>query len=74
MRRVLKPGGTAVVSFHDRPAEGQTFSGSEHRADYDVGNMLALLAGEGMVLEEDIGDVCGQRTLALRSLPVTIRS
>ena len=70
MRRVLKPGGTAVVSFHDRPAEGETFSGSEHRADYAIGHMLTLLADEGLRLDEDIGDVCGQRTLALRPVPI----
>jgi SAM-dependent methyltransferase len=66
MRRVLKPSGTAVLSFHDHPADGQPFSGSEHRADYDTRYMLTLLAEEGFALAEDIGDVCGQHTLALR--------
>ena len=54
----------------DRPAEGQVFSGSEHRADYDVGHLQRLLASEGLALAEDIGDVCGQRTLALRPAPI----
>jgi hypothetical protein len=66
MRRVLNPSGVAVISFHDHPANGQLVSGSEHRADYDAHYMLTLLGEEGFVLLEDIGDVCGQHTLALR--------
>lgn len=66
MHRVLADAGIAVVSFHDRPESGRPFSGSEHRADYDVAHFRELLADAGFDILEDIGDVCGQRTLALR--------
>src|SRR6478609_2562996 len=66
MHRVLKPGGLAMVSFHDRPLAGEPFSGSEHRADYDTSYFAGLLAEAGFEMVEDIGDVCGQHTLVLR--------
>jgi SAM-dependent methyltransferase len=65
MCRVLADDGIAVVSFHDRPAEGQAFSGSEYRADYDARHFVALIAAAGFSVAEDVGDVCGQRTLVL---------
>lgn len=65
MRRVLRPGKLAVVSFHDRPEEGQEFSGSEHRADYEPGHFIKLMSESGLELFEDIGDLCGQRTYVL---------
>jgi SAM-dependent methyltransferase len=64
--RVLHDGGTAVVSFHDRPRHGETFCGDEHRADYDAAHFRALCAQAGLHLAEDVGDVCGQRTFVLR--------
>ena len=65
MHRVLRAGGIAVVSFHDRPDAGEVFSGSEHRADYDAGHFRRLFSDAGFELSEDVGDVCGQRTLVL---------
>jgi len=64
MHRVLKPGGLAMVSFHDRPLAGEPFSGSEHRAGHVV--LRGLVAEAGFEMVEDIGDVCGQHTLVLR--------
>ena len=66
MSRVLKRGGLAVVSFHDRPLANERFSGSEHRADYETDYFNELAVKAGLELVEDIGDVCGQHTLALR--------
>lgn len=66
MRRVLASGGLAVASFHDRPERGREFSGSEHRADYDAAAFQRMFAEAGLELVEDVGDVCGQRTLVLR--------
>jgi len=68
-RRVLRDGGTALASFHDRPAAGEAFSGDEHRADYDAAHFSALCAQAGLDLAEDVGDVCGQRTFVLRKAP-----
>ena len=68
MHRVLRDGGIAVVSFHDRPDPGEVFSGSEHRADYDAGHFRQLFGDAGFELSEDVGDVCGQRTLVLRKV------
>jgi SAM-dependent methyltransferase len=67
MRRVLRDRGIAVVSFHDRPEPGREFSGSEHRADYDADAFARIFADAGFDLVEDVGDVCGQRTLVLRT-------
>ena len=63
--RALRSDGLAVVSFHDRPASGPRFSGTEHRADYDVAYMAELARDAGFALVEDVGDVCGQRTWVL---------
>jgi SAM-dependent methyltransferase len=64
-RRVLRDDGLAVVSFHDRPEAGQRFSGSEHRADYDVAYFGEIARDAGFDVVEDVGDVCGQRTWVL---------
>ena len=64
--RVLRDGGRALVSFHDRPRAGETFSGDEHRADYDAAHFGPLCAQAGLRVAEDVGDVCGQRTFVLR--------
>jgi SAM-dependent methyltransferase len=64
--RVLREGGIAVVSFHDRPRGREAFSGDEHRADYDVAHFGSLCAQAGLALAENVGDVCGQRTFVLR--------
>ena len=67
MNRVLKESGKAIVSIHDHPGEGTAFSGTEHRADYDLRHFLQLMRNEGFDLVEDIGDVCGQRALVFES-------
>ena len=72
MNRALKRGGIAVVSFHDRPLAGERFSGSEHRADYEMRYFEQLVLDSGLELVEDIGDVCGQHTLALRKPASTV--
>ena len=66
MHRVLDEDGIAVVSFHDHPAPGEVFSGTEYRADYDPRYLEQMLIQAGFALGEDVGDVCGQRTLVLR--------
>jgi SAM-dependent methyltransferase len=66
MHRVLGGEGIAVVSFHDRPEARRAFSGSEHRADHDPDAFARIFATAGFALVEDVGDVCGQRTLVLR--------
>ena len=68
MHRVLKGGGLAMVSFHDRPRAGERFSGTEHRADYETAYFAGLLTEAGFEMVEDIGDVCGQHTLVLRKV------
>ena len=68
MHRVLKVGGLAMVSFHDRPLVGERFSGTEHRADYETSYFAGLLTEAGFEMVEDIGDVCGQHTLVLRTV------
>ena len=65
MHRVLRAGGRAVVSFHDRPQMGERFSGTEHRADYDAAHFAELAREARLGLVEDVGDVCGQRTWVL---------
>ena len=47
MHRVLKVGGLAMVSFHDRPHAGERFLGGEHRADYETAFFTALLTEAG---------------------------
>jgi len=66
MNRVLKPGGLALVSIHDQPKGDEFFSGSEHRADYEVQHFLSLMQIAGFDLVEDIADLCGQRTFLLQ--------
>ena len=63
---MLDEDGIAVVSFHDHPAPGEVFSGTEYRADYDPRYLEQMLIQAGFALGEDVGDVCGQRTLVLR--------
>ena len=55
MRRVLRNDGRAVVSFHDRPAPCLEFSGSEHRADYDVRYFTRLVDAAGFGLAGNPG-------------------
>jgi len=66
MRRVLKPDGLAVISFHDQPGDAREFSGSEHRADYDPSYFAMLMRESELELAEDIGDLCGQRTFVMK--------
>lgn len=68
IQRVLKPGGLALVSIHDQPKEGKQFSGDEHRADYAPEYFESLMKKTGFEIEEDIGDLCGQRTFLLRKI------
>ncbi len=63
--RVLRSGGTAVVSFHDRPAGGADFSGDEFRADYALDLFVGLCAEGGFRVTENLGDLCGQTALVL---------
>jgi SAM-dependent methyltransferase len=66
MHRVLKPGGLAVISIHDQPKQGEQFSGSEHRVDYDAAYFILLMRKFGFVLVEDVGELCGQRTFVFK--------
>jgi SAM-dependent methyltransferase len=65
LRRVLKDEGKAVISFHEEPQAGQFFSGSEVRADYETNYFLQMVREEGFDIFEDIGELCGQRTVVL---------
>jgi SAM-dependent methyltransferase len=66
MKRVIKPGGQAIVSIHDQPDAESQFSGNEHRADYNPEYFVKLLGEFDLELKEDIGDLCGQRTLVMK--------
>ena len=61
----MREGGWALVSIHDQPIEGERFSGTEHRADYDAEYFLSIMRDAGFELQEDIGELCGQRTFLL---------
>lgn len=60
--RVLKKGGHALLSIHDEPKEGK-YSGNESRADMDPDYFKELAKKEGLSVKEDIGYLCGQRTI-----------
>jgi len=61
-RRVLKRGGKLIASIHDRPEDGNKFSGDEFRADVQPEYFLALAEQSGFSLGRRAGDVCGQET------------
>ncbi|MEM1080956.1 MAG: class I SAM-dependent methyltransferase [Pseudomonadota bacterium] len=65
LHRVLEPDGQALVSIHDQPGPDHDFSGNEHRADYSLERFQALMREAGLVLTEDLGDLCGQRALRI---------
>jgi SAM-dependent methyltransferase len=72
--RVLKPGGTAIVSIHIDvqhidAASGAAFVGDEHRMDVDEDYFLELCAQAGVPSAERIGLVYGQVVHALKSNP-----
>lgn len=64
--RVLKEDGKAIVSFHEEPRPGETFSGDEARADYEPNHFLQMVREEGFDILEDLGELCGQRTVVLK--------
>jgi SAM-dependent methyltransferase len=64
--RVLKPAGRAIVSLHIEPAAGFRYSGSEARIDVEPDYFLELATNAGLVLDERLGDLCGQEILVLR--------
>jgi hypothetical protein len=64
--RVLAPAGRAIVSLHIEPAAGFRYSGSEARIDVEPDYFLELATNAGLVLDERLGDLCGQEILVLR--------
>jgi SAM-dependent methyltransferase len=60
IRRVLKPGGQALISVHVDPPPGERFHGAEGRVDIDEAYFLALCAAAGLDAAERIGVVYGQ--------------
>jgi SAM-dependent methyltransferase len=62
-QRVLDVRGRAVVSIHTAPPPGIPYFGDEGRIDVDVGYFAQLASGSGLRVVEDMGDICGQRTL-----------
>lgn len=60
--RVMKKGGYALLSIHDAPVEGK-YSGDEAKADIDVNYFMELARKEGLEVKEDLGYLCGQRTI-----------
>lgn len=67
--RCVSPGGKLIASIHDRPADGNAFSGDEFRADVQPDYFVALAARAGWDPLRTVGDVCGQETLIFRRLP-----
>jgi SAM-dependent methyltransferase len=65
VHRVLKPEGLALASVHVAPPPGVRYFGDEERIDVELGYFLELASERGLGLIEDLGDVCGQRTLVL---------
>lgn len=68
MYRVLTVEGLALVSIHDQPGHEKKFTGSEDRADYDSEYFESIMNEMGFEIEEDIGDLCGQRTFLMRKV------
>jgi SAM-dependent methyltransferase len=66
IRRVLKDGGKAVISFHEQPQPGHDFSGTEFRADYESDYFLQMTKEGGFDIFEDIGELCDHRSLVLQ--------
>jgi SAM-dependent methyltransferase len=65
--RVLKPGGTAIISIHTEPGAGRKFSGDEARIDVDPSYFIEVANGAGLRLRQDVGVVYGQQVLVFES-------
>lgn len=61
--RVLRPGGLALISIHDQPADGEWYSGDHARIDINCGYFVGLAGARRLNLKEDVGNFIGQRAL-----------
>lgn len=68
LRRVLKPGGSALVSLHVEPPAGEVYAGTEWRIDVDEAHFLGMAKAAGLEAAERIGVVYGQVVHRLRRL------
>ncbi len=68
IKRILKPGGLALISIHDKPKEGARFSGDHSRIDISYDYFLSLTNERLLSLKEDIGNFLGQRTILFESI------
>ncbi|MDD5700410.1 MAG: class I SAM-dependent methyltransferase [Dehalococcoidales bacterium] len=62
-RRVLKPRGVFIVSIHDKPTEGEQYSGDHSRIDVKDKYFIKLATDRGFSLKQDLGYFIGQRVL-----------
>jgi SAM-dependent methyltransferase len=69
IRRVLKPGGQALISIHVEPPAGERFHGQEGRIDVEEAYFLELCDRAGLAAAERIGVVYGQVVHRLRKAP-----
>jgi SAM-dependent methyltransferase len=69
LRRVLRPGGRAMVSLHVDVPEGQVYVGDESRIDVDEAYFLGLAEAAGLTRLERVGVIYGQVLYALTPRP-----
>jgi SAM-dependent methyltransferase len=65
IHRVLKPGGRAIISIHNQPPAGASFSGDVTRIDIEEQCFLALAEKAGLRHKQTIGRVYGQQVFLL---------
>jgi SAM-dependent methyltransferase len=69
LRRVLRPGGRAMVSLHVDVPAGQVYVGDESRIDVDEAYFLGLAEAAGLTRLERVGVIYGQVLYALTPRP-----
>jgi len=65
--RILGPGGRAIISIHNAPAEGTRFSGDEARIDIEQDYFVELASQAGLKLFQVVGRVYGQQVLVFET-------
>jgi SAM-dependent methyltransferase len=66
-RRVLAPGGLALVSIHNEVCPETGVEGAEARIDVDTNRFVGWAADAGLTAVEHVGELCGQYALVFRA-------
>jgi len=66
VRRVLKPGGVALLSTHNVVPPGQRFCGSETRIDIEPTYFVQLATEAGLKEHDRVDQFCGQQLFVFR--------